>query len=197
MIDITDEETGTLTTVKRGPSVLVVGPDGVGKTTVVQHLARMTGIPSFKCPTEKQIFKSHGGAGRQSLVFDYMLTHFLQQTGLRFISDRAYPCEWVYSRVFGRETDRQLLSLIDEMHSNIGTKILYLYSSTQPTVEDDIVPSDAYWDVKKTYDGFCEWTSCQVVALDTARMLQTYLDGGDSSKEFAGHCIGLLGETFR
>ncbi len=84
------------------PSILVVGPDRVGKTTLVQHMSRITGIPAFKCPSEKQIFKD---GGRSSLAFDYTLTHFMEQTGVRFISDRAYPCEWVYSQVFDRDTD--------------------------------------------------------------------------------------------
>ena len=48
-------------------SLIVIGPDRVGKTTLVKHLSEMTGIPSFKCPTEKQIFQD---GGRSSLVFD-------------------------------------------------------------------------------------------------------------------------------
>lgn len=171
------------------PNILVVGPDRVGKTTVVAHMSRLTGIPSFKCPAEKQIFRQ---GGRSSLSFDYTLTHFLSQTRHRFISDRAYPCEWVYSRVFGRETDDDLLTLIDQAHANIGTRILYLYSSVAPTEEDDLVPSEKYWDVKRTYDQFCAYTACRVTRVDTADMLEAFKNDWDTSFELSRRCLDLM-----
>jgi hypothetical protein len=173
-----------------GPCVLVVGPDRVGKTTLVQHMSSITKVPAFKCPSEKKIFKE---GGRSSLAFDYTLTHFIQQTGYRFISDRAYPCEWTYSMVFERETDMDLLLLIDKAHANMGTKILYVYSSEPPKEEDDLVPSEKYWDVKNMYDRFCQWTDCEVVKVDTAKMLHAFQDGGDVSDGVAMEVLDLLG----
>jgi len=174
---------------RAGPSVLVVGPDGVGKTTIVRRMSELTGIPTFKCPVEKRIFRE---GGRSSLAFDYMLTHFLQQTGYRFISDRAYPCEWVYSRVFGRETDPDLLNRIDEAHANLGTIILYLQSSVLPAHEDDLVPPDRYWEVRETYEGFMAWTACRVVRYDTSRSL--HLTGASRVDFDAAQCLALLDE---
>lgn len=177
-------------TVPRGRSILVVGPDRVGKTTLVQHLSRMMHIPSFKCPSEKQIFKQ---GGRSSLTFDYMLTHFLRQTGMRFISDRGYPCEWVYSHVFRRETDIDLLREIDNAHADIGTIILHVTSSVPPVEEDDLVSKEDYGKVWQTYGQFCNnWTNCQVVKVDTARMLQAFQDGGDISKAVAEEVMEML-----
>lgn len=179
--------------IPKGPSIIVVGPDGVGKTTVVANMSRLTEIPSFKCPSEKRIFKD---GGRNSLTFDYTLTHFLEQTGYRFISDRGYPCEWVYSKVFARNTDTALLEMIDGMRAALDTRILYLYSSIQPFQDDDIVPPEKYFDVKKMYDAFCEWTSCKVTAIDTKEMLLSYRDGIDTSEAMTGKCMGLIGEIF-
>lgn len=176
--------------IAHGPSILVVGPDRVGKTTIVQKLSELTEIPSFKCPAEKEIFKE---GGRSSLAFDFTLTHFLRQTGYRFISDRAYPCEWVYASVFERRTDGPLLDRIDSLHAVEKTRILYLYSSVQPTEEDDLVPAEKYWDVKKTYDSFCEWTKCPVAAVDTAEMIAAFKNGGDTSLDVAKKCLKLMG----
>ena len=173
--------------IEPGPSILIVGPDGVGKTTVAGKLSEKTDIPVFKCPVEKEIFKL-GGA--ESLVFDYMLCEFLEQTRYRFISDRAYPCEWVYSRVFNRVTGEALLKEIDRKHSRLGTKILYLYSSVQPAEPDDIVPSEKYWEIKETYDQFCEWTDCEVVAYDTAESLE--LEGSWRAEYDAAVCMEAL-----
>lgn len=172
------------------PSILVVGPDRVGKTTIVRHLSQILGVPSFKCPAEKAIFRD---GGRSSLAFDYTLTHFLSQTGYRFISDRAYPCEWVYSKVFQRETDAVLLTKIDDMHAKLGTRILYLSSSVPPTESDDLVPAEKYEDVRMTYDDFCEWTAARVTAVDTAKMLAAFDLGGDISRETALRCKELMG----
>ncbi len=174
----------------RGPSVLVIGPDRVGKTTLVSHLSRKLMVPSFKCPAEKQIFKE---GGRSSLAFDYTLTHFIKQTGCRFISDRAYPCEWVYSKVFKRETDDDLLKLIDEAHANLGTKILYVHSIVPPTEEDDLVPSEMYWDVSYKYQDFCMWTDCDTMSVDTSKMLEAFRNGGDISEYVADEIIERLG----
>lgn len=173
-----------------GPSIIVIGPDRVGKTTTVKHLSDILGVPSFKAPAEKRIFKE---GGRSSLAFDYTLTHFLQQTGYRFVSDRGYPCEWVYSKVFGRETDEQLLELIDNGHAHLGTKILYLYSSTPPLEEDDLVPRERYDDVRRIYDEFIGWTSCKATAVDVADMLAAFADGDDVSWFVAEKCIELMG----
>lgn len=177
---------------RAGPSILVVGPDGVGKTTVARRMSELTGIPTFKCPSEKRIFRE---GGRASLAFDYTLTHFLAQTRYRFISDRAYPCELVYSKVFGRETDWELLNRIDEAHANLGTKILYLYSSVLPTEPDELVPAERHWEVKSGYDYFRIWSDCMIYSYDTAQSL--HLSGREREDFDTERCLALLGEKER
>ncbi len=172
--------------VPRGPSVLIVGPDGVGKTSIAGRLSEMTLVPTFKFPAEHEVFRM---GQRSQLLFDLGLAHFLAQTGYRFISDRAYPCEWVYARVFGRETDQTLLSMIDDIHRDIKTKILYLYSSVQPVEPDELVPTERYWDVKRGYDEFCDWTDCEVWKYDTSRtMHMTALSARRSRRGRAWSC---------
>lgn len=151
-----------------GPSIMVIGPDGVGKTTVVEELSSRLGIPTFKFPSEQEVFRK---GQRGQLLFDLGLAHFLQQTGYRFIADRGYPCEWVYSGVFRRDTDIDTLGLIDAKHAEIGTKILYLYSSVLPAEKDELVPDEFYWNVKEGYDRFARWTKCRIYPYDTAGSL--------------------------
>lgn len=172
-----------------GPSIIVIGPDGVGKTTVVNTMSKFTGIPTFKSPNEKEIFRN---GGRSSLAFDYTLTHFLRQTEYRFISDRGYPCEFVYASVFGRDTDEELIWKIDENHAAMGTMILYLYSSIQPSEPDDIVPSDMYWTVKEGYDRFVSLTKCDVFTYDTAQSL--HLSGRERAEFDTSNCLEMLAD---
>lgn len=155
-----------------GPNIMVVGPDGVGKTTIVEELSTRLGIPSFKFPSEQEVFKK---GQRGQLLFDLGLAYFLKQTELRFISDRGYPCEWVYSSIFGRETDVDTLGVIDRIHADMGTKILYLYSSVLPSEQDELVPDEFYFKVKDGYDRFAQWTQCRVYPYDTAGSL--HLEG--------------------
>jgi hypothetical protein len=173
----------------RKPSLIIEGPDGVGKTTLASCISSITGLPVFKCPSEKQIFRD---GGRQSLVFDHTLTHFLEQTGHRFVSDRGYPSEWVYSRIFKRDTDPVLLNMIDEAHGRLGTVMLYLYSSVQPVEPDDIVPSDKYFDILRQYDLFMDTTQCPVARYDTAQSL--HLTGKARMEHDTAICMGMLKE---
>ncbi len=174
--------------VPSGPSILIEGPDGVGKTTIAKKMSELTHIPTFKATQEKFIFFNDG---IQSLAFDYMLTQFLKQTGYRFLSDRSYVSEFCYAKVFGRRSDEHLLGDIDFEHSELGTKILYLYSSVQPVEPDDIVPSDRYWDVKNAYDEFCRWTLCRVLKYDTSQSL--HLSGDERAIFDTLNCMKLLG----
>lgn len=170
-------------------SVLVEGPDRVGKTTLVSHLSHMLDLPTFKSPNEREVFK-HGG--RQSLVFDYGLTHFLTQTNHHFIADRSYVSEWVYSRVFKRDTDHELLERIDLAHSLLGTRVLYIVSSVEPVEKDDLVPDGMYDQVVQGYREFLEWTSCRVYGIDTSLMLEEFTRGGDISPQVAQRCFEML-----
>lgn len=148
------------------PCILVEGPDRVGKSTIAKALSDVVKLPLFKFADEAQIFKK-GQNG--ALAFDFGLTGFIKQTGFRFISDRSYVSEWVYATAFDRKTDWDLLERIDSAHADIGTKILYLWSSTVPGEIDELVPQDKYWQVKSTYDKFCDWTRCEIVDYDVDR----------------------------
>ncbi len=173
-----------------GPSVIVVGPDRVGKTTIVSHLSKMLAIPSFKFPSEKEIFKTDG---RSSLTFDYGLTHFLSQTGYRFVSDRGHPCEFAFSRCFNRPTDRDLLRRIDTAHAKLGTIVLYVSTENPPIEEDDLVPKSLFDSVKQSYDRFGDWTSCRFVPVMTDDMLEEYSNGRDISERVAHECLIEMG----
>jgi hypothetical protein len=188
--DFDDCLTETYVVNKSYPSILVIGPDRVGKTTLVSHISRLLGIPMFKAPSEKEIFKN---GGRESLAFDYTLTHFLEQTKSRFVSDRGYPCEWVYSKVFNRKSDPLLIEKIDHRHALLDTRIMYVYSSVEPFEEDDLVPKEKYWDVKQMYDNFCNYTKCKVTKVDTELMLKAFQNKDDNSMHFAKSSIIRMG----
>lgn len=121
-------------------NVFVVGPDGTGKTAVSYALAERLGVPRFKCPTEKEMFV--GKTFKEHLAFDLMLPDLVGQTGLSFVSDRGYPCEYAYSHALGRDTDMTMLRRIDDKWAELSDPPLHVllamddYSNAR---EDDLV----------------------------------------------------------
>lgn len=151
------------------PTIIVCGPDGVGKTPIAHAMAHQLGVPYFKVSIEKAIFRREQGP--ETLWFDLLLTQFLEQADCGMVSDRGYPCEWVYSQVFKRETDHSRLREIDECHAALGTKVVVLYSSETPTKVDELVPRELYGDILDRYREFMRWTRCDVMRYDTSKSL--------------------------
>lgn len=136
----------------RQHAIFIVGPDGSGKTEVSTAISSLTGMPRFKCPSEKEWFVGKGF--KEHLAFDLMLPHFVDQTHTSFVSDRGYPCEWVYSRAFGRETDDDMLDHIDSLWHSRGGRIVVLARRDYSHVNDDLVETKMLPLIHDLYDEF-------------------------------------------
>lgn len=135
-------------------ALFIVGPDGSGKTEVSTALSRLTGLPRFKCPSEKEWFTGRSFVGH--LGFDLLLPDFVEQTGRGFISDRGWPCEWVYSRAFGRKTDDALIDRVAEKWRYRGGRVVILGRRSYKSIEDDLVPTDMLPRIHDLYQEFRE-----------------------------------------
>ncbi len=133
-------------------ALFVVGADGSGKTEISTRLSQITGIERFKCPSEKEWFKTN--SFHKNLAFDALLPSFCKQTNTSFISDRGYPCEWVYSTFYKRETDYVLLKNLDKMWSVNGGAILHMTRSDYSKVEDDLVDTKDLKSIDNLYRDF-------------------------------------------
>ena len=147
------------------PAVIVEGPDGCGKTEISQDLARRLGFPYFKVSTERKNWRD--GTFSRSLYFDSLLPQFIAaavEPGV--VLDRSYPSEWVYSSVFSRDTDEDLLRHTDEEFFAIGAVVVLLlrrdYSKNR---QDDLVPPEMLDEIHDGYVGFTLWTRCPVVMM--------------------------------
>lgn len=143
--------------------VLMEGADGVGKTTLGREVARRLDLPYFRMPSQHENWR----AGRfiDALRFDQTyLTEFLRQTGHSAVIDRAWPSEWVYSRVFRRDTDRSLLEELDRAWAGMGAWIIIpLRQHLERVRGDELVPSDRLKEVQDTYLEFAGWSRCNVL----------------------------------
>lgn len=140
--------------------IIFDSPDGTGKTNIAKALADDQGVPYFKMNTEHENWRK--GRFKEALEFDQTyLLQFLTQTGYSVVIDRAYPAEWVYSKVFKRETNQALLTQIDEGFSQLGTTIIVpLRRDYSKNRQDELVPNDKLQELHNGYLDFCEWTKC-------------------------------------
>lgn len=140
-------------------------PDGTGKTEIAKGLSWRIDVPYFKMTTEHENWRK--GTFKEALRFDQTyIAEFLRQTRYDAILDRAYPAEWVYSRVFKRDTDELVLHKVDKQFADLGTTIIIPlrqdYSSSRP---DEVVPREKLRELHDAYLQFAQWTKCNVIKL--------------------------------
>jgi hypothetical protein len=131
-----------------GPQRIVffVGPDMCGKTNIAQALSRATGIPYFKASSEHDAYLSSKVSKRelfnnQLRYADPRVCDLLKQTGQSVVFDRGFPCEYVYSRVMGRQSDTQMLLHLDREWANLGAWVILCYRTSYLGIVDDLDPN--------------------------------------------------------
>jgi hypothetical protein len=138
------------------------GPDGCGKTNIGQALSKYFGIPYFKVETEHENWRA--GKFKEALEFDQTyISQFLQQTGFSCIIDRAYPSEFVYSGVYNRETNFDVLSEVDKRFSKMDAIIVLCRRDDYSNVKDELVETNMLGKLNEEYKLFKEWTLCNVI----------------------------------
>lgn len=145
--------------------ILCGGPDRCGKTNILQELSNRTLIPYFKAKDEhKNFLYSQNNFINELRFADPRTIDFLSQTGYSVLVDRAYMCEWVYSRFFNRKTDEKMLSYIDEEYSKLGAQILICTRKSFVGIQDDLNPKIDQYALEKIsnlYNRFMYWTKCK------------------------------------
>jgi len=139
------------------------GADGCGKTNISQSLSQLIGVPYFKNKDEWRFFENDPTYFVNALTYgDPYFLSYLEQTGASVILDRSYPSEWVYSRVFNRETNHSALEMIDKRYAALGTKLIIPYRTDYSKVIDQFgaVTPEKLREIDQEYRKFAEWTKC-------------------------------------
>lgn len=159
--------------------IIFTGVDMCGKTNIATELSRLTGVPYFKPSEERLTFLNNQDKFIMDTRYaDTRMTDFLKQTGHSVIFDRGYPCEWVYSKFFNRESDQECLRHIDKVHSQIGTKLIITHRSCYDNIVDDLDSSltgAKLSSLESLYRDFSKWTNCDHMFLN--------VDSEDLNKE--------------
>jgi thymidylate kinase len=149
--------------------IIFDGPDRLGKSTMSKRLSEILGIPRFKNHREKKFFENDPGYFVKALKYgDPYFVSFLEQSKVSVIIDRSFPSEFAYSNVLGRETNMDILRMVDTMYADIGTKIIIPYKTSYEGMKDDqfsIIDSSMLQRLDVLYSEFIRWTSCDVLRL--------------------------------
>lgn len=169
--------------------IIFEGPDRTGKTEMSIELSKRLNIPRFKNSREQKFFKTDPGYFVKALKYaDPYFVSFLKQTQTSVIIDRSFPSEFVYSRVFDRETDNDMLRMVDTMYADAGAIIIVTHRTSYEGINDDQfaeIDSAVLKKLSMCYDDFIAWSSCKVLKLCVddnnidreMKEIMTFLDG--------------------
>lgn len=151
-----------------------VGPDMCGKTQIAQEISKVTGAPYFKATSEHTSFLSSRVSKNDQFLnqlrfADPRVYDVLRQTGHSVVFDRGFPCEYVYSKVLGRETDLVMLKHMDEAWASLGARVIFCHRSSYKGIVDDLDPSINETTLSRlhaAYKDFFEFSKCKRLELN-------------------------------
>ena len=145
--------------------VILDSPDGTGKTEIAYALSKELKVPYFRMATQHENWRKN--KFKEALEFDQTyLAEFVRQTRASVVIDRAYPAEWVYSQVFKRPTNMDVLKTVDEAFARMGAYIVIpLRHDYSKSRKDEVVSPDKLKPLHDKYLEFREWTLCSTVTI--------------------------------
>ena len=147
--------------------IIFEGPDGCGKTNIAEEVGKRLGVSVYKSGKEHDIFHEPEGQYLSLKWANYEMIKLLETTKASVIFDRFFPSEWVYSQVFNRKSDLDLVKKYDEWWSSLGGIIIWL-DKPKMDVEDELIPSSKYNEIRKKYFDYMKDTKCSLLYLDTS-----------------------------
>jgi hypothetical protein len=149
--------------------IVLVGPDRCGKTEIAKALAKRLSIPYFKVSSERDTYLNNKDRFIMDLRYaDPRLSDFLSQTKYSVVMDRGWPCEFAYSKVFDRPTDKAALVSADTRMAKLDARVVICRRKTYVGIVDDIDPEIKEEELTKldaAYADFNDWTHCKSMTL--------------------------------
>lgn len=150
--------------------IIFEGADRCGKTQIAHELSARLSIPYFKASNERDVYLNKKDYFIKHLQYaDPRVVDVLKQTGQSLIMDRAYPSEWVYSKVMNRETDDRMLEKVDESFAELNAWIVVCHRSSYQGIVDDIdsnINEDVLKNLDNEYKNFLKFTKCKKMMLN-------------------------------
>lgn len=159
--------------------VFVCGPDRTGKTEITKALSSFLGLPRYKASTEHNGFLSNQERFLNDIRYSCPARlDLLKQLDSGVVYDRGYPCEWVYSRFFKRQSDDSAIAWLDSQYAHLGAVIVVTSRRSFKGIVDDLndqICEPELNELAQLYDQFLAMTSC--------RTLKLYVDDENLQRE--------------
>ena len=146
--------------------IIFEGPDMCGKTEIAHAVAEHLGIPVYKSGREHDLFHDKDAQYLTLKYGNYEMIKLLETTKSNVIFDRFFPSEWVYSQVYDRTRDLDLVIEFDEYWASLGGKIIWL-DKPQMDGKDELIEEGRYNEIRQKYDDYMKITKCDYLYLDT------------------------------
>ncbi|RYZ85888.1 MAG: hypothetical protein EOP04_15025 [Proteobacteria bacterium] len=151
--------------------VLVEGVDKAGKSTLIKHLTKWTGIPSYRkfvppMPDSEHHVYFKGVA--------HALVDLHNTVGLNLIVDRSFPSDWVYTNKHNQSKPFEIWNEWESRVNCSDTLILYVSIDQKmfnQRISDDPDPYmgiEDYPHHTALYEAYLERTSIPVIRVDGA-----------------------------
>lgn len=151
--------------------LLFEGPDRCGKTEIGSALARNLNITYFKNKSEHENFINEDTLVKFKIETQYLLQQLkgLEYKNNGIVLDRHFPSEYVYSKVYKRKTDEDLIWHFDNEFAKLGTVLIYCYKSEYKYFSDEIIKLEEIGKIRDVYENdYLKKTKMQVISIDTS-----------------------------
>jgi len=147
--------------------IILIGHDTSGKSSIAKELSKKLNLPIWKMKTPKH-FWDPIVAQRYS---QETITQITEQTNVSYISDRGFPCDWMYSKLFARSFDYEKAIDTDIRFSKMNTLIVLCYKTKDKFLHDeedkDFVSINDYQKMTNIYLDYLNQTQCRYIKINT------------------------------
>lgn len=159
--------------------IIMIGPDMCAKSNIAGELSNRLKISIYKSSNEHYNFLSAQNRFINEIRYACPARlDLVKQANLSVIFDRAYPCEWVYSKYYSRQTDIDAIKFLDEEYAKLGAYIVFCTRKSFKGIQDDLnhsLDEIALTKISSLYDEFATWTKC--------KLLKLYVDDYDLNRQ--------------
>ena len=153
--------------IKKPIRVILTSPDLCGKTNIAAELSRVTGVPTYKSGREHSLFHVKDAQYNILKYAVYEQLQIVSLCNLSIIFDRFFPCEFVYSKVYHRNSDDTLVLSYDSWWNELGGKIVFL-DKPEMDGDDELIAASKYQEIRTLYDKYKKLTTCKHITIDTS-----------------------------
>ena len=145
------------------------GPDNTGKTTIAKELAKILEFEYFKNLSEKEHFVNRDFLDALRYEGPLILNLCKQLKNVKgIIFDRYIGSEYAYSKVFGRETDEDLIWKLDKEFSKLNAKTIFCEKSNYDNgYSDKLIEYKKINELIISYYNYFEKSKMMTLHLDT------------------------------